>query len=287
MQRSVSLDECNIINCGPGGHFVCRKSWRICRPCTWSTHMEICYRRLFEPVKRMRTCRNDMFLFFTDYMFVRRKHPYSTWLIFLGLYSECRGSQQEMKRWFYSLKVIRWQYRYILEALYHINDFLLQRKKRKHFNGVTVTCLWHCTSQSTISQMWPAQRSNQAFHTCYACRCCACKIHTVQTCGMLCDHNLRLHFLCQLCSTGCNNHLKSLLFQSLGVEHILKEQIDRWNFKTVQGQQLSKKQGKGKMYNALQISTQHFINCSLCGQRRDKVSFQALGAHKCLAPFEY
>lgn len=48
-------------------------------------------------------------------------------------------------------------------------------------------------------------------------------------------------------------HLKCLLFQTLGGEHVLNEQIERWNFKTVQGQQLTKKQRRGKMYNTLQI----------------------------------
>lgn len=64
----------------------------------------------------------------------------------------------------------------------------------------------------------------------------------------------------------------------------MKEQIGRWNFKTVQGQQLTKKQGRGKMYNTLQIFSQHFIKRRLCGQCRDKVSFQALGHTNVLHP---
>lgn len=60
----------------------------------------------------------------------------------------------------------------------------------------------------------------------------------------------------------CTNLTQMLPFQTLGGEHILTEQIDGWNFKTVQGQQLTKRQRGGKIHNTLQISPSIFSNAA-------------------------
>lgn len=156
---------------------------------------------------------------------------------------------------------------------------------------MTLTLPWH--HQSDVASSVGLQNSSAQInsflgftHTCFCLYllCILCKLTLCFT---------AITYFCIFCilslaptaaHTWHTYHLKSLLFQTLGGEH--KEQIDRWNFKTLQGQQLTKKQRRGKCI-ILSRFLPAFIKCSLCGQCRDKVSFQALGAYKCLAPFEY
>lgn len=112
----------------------------------------------------------------------------------------------------------------------------------------------------------------------------------MQTCSNFCSYNLHLYFLYFIsCANLCTNltHLSSkkpFLFQTLGGDHFLKEQIERWNFKTVQGQQLTKKQRRGKIYNTLQTSPSILSNAAFVVSTGIKFLFKHWGHTNVLHP---